>query len=354
MVIKTKLYLKENINGIKVIRIWSYIAANQGFFKRVLDYMSYAVMAVFTGLFVKTDIIIATSPQFFTAVGGRVLSFFKRKPWVMEVRDIWPESIVTVGAVKADCTTVKFLEKVELHLYKSADIIIVVTDAFKETIINKGILKEKIEVVKNGANRSLFKPVSKDKNLLAVLNLENKIIVGYIGTHGLAHSLDFVIDTIAKLRDIPIHFLFVGDGAIKKKIQNQAVDLGLTNITFIGLVSKDKIVSYLSILDCMLVPLKKETNFKTVIPSKIFETAAMQIPILLGVDGEAREMIEKYNAGLYFEPENEKEMIRQLKRLWGDPSLCKLLKAGGKRLAMDFDRKKMAKKMHCYCQSIVQ
>jgi len=350
---KNKLYQKETINGIKVIRIWSYIAANEGFFKRVLDYISYAVMAFFAGLFVKTDIIIATSPQFFTAVGGKVLSFFKRKPWIMEVRDIWPESIVTVGAAKADSKTIKFLEKVEVNLYKSANKIIVVTDTFKETIFKKGIVKNKIEVVKNGANMSLFKPVAKDENLLAKLNLVDKFIVGYIGTHGLAHSLDFVMDAIAKVIDPQIHFLFVGDGAVKKNIVSQAKELGLQNVTFIDSVSKDKVVSHISILDCMLVPLKKEDNFKTVIPSKIFETAAMQIPILLGVDGEARGIIEKYKAGLYFEPENQTAFLKQLEVLKADKILHNSLKEGAGKMAVAFDRKVLAEKMRLIINSVI-
>ena len=97
---RNKLYQREQVDGINVIRVWSYIAANKGFFKRTLDFISFSITSFIAGLFVKTDVIVATSPQFFTALSGRTLSFWKRKPWVMEVRDLWPESIKTVGAMK--------------------------------------------------------------------------------------------------------------------------------------------------------------------------------------------------------------------------------------------------------------
>ena len=131
---RNKLYQSEVMDGIKVIRVWSYITANEGFIKRILDYISFAVMAFFAGLFVKTDLIVATSPQFFTAVAGRWLAFFKRKKWVFEVRDLWPESIIAVGAMKRN-RAIRFFEWIEKRLYKSADHIIVVTDTFKKKII---------------------------------------------------------------------------------------------------------------------------------------------------------------------------------------------------------------------------
>ncbi len=144
---KNKLYQKEYIDGIKIIRIWSYITANEGTIKRILDYISYAIMAFFTALFYKTDIIIATSPQFFTAVTGSFLSIFKRTPWIMEVRDIWPESIVAVGAIK-NKRVIHFLEKVEKWLYKRANKIVVVTDSFKIDIKKKGIRLIKLKLLK--------------------------------------------------------------------------------------------------------------------------------------------------------------------------------------------------------------
>lgn len=339
---KNKLFQREEIDGIKVIRVWSYITANEGFVKRILDYISYSITSFFAGLFVKTDVIIATSPQFFTALSGRWLSFFKRKPWIFEVRDLWPESIVAVGAMKRN-KAIAFFEFLEKRLYKNADKIVVVTDAFKEKIIARGIDGEKIVVHKNGANLSLFKPQEKDEELLIKLELKNKKIFAYIGTHGMAHGLDFILKSVAEIQSThpDFHFLFIGDGAERNSLIQLKNDLNLSNVTFIESVSKKEVVSYLSIMDVALVNLKKSDTFLTVIPSKIFEAAAMDKPILLGLEGETKGIIEKYQAGLCYEPENKEDFLRKAINIL-DEENYQLYKQGCKALAVDFDRKKLA------------
>ncbi len=340
---KNKLYQKENFNGIEVIRVWSYITSNNGFFKRVLDYVSFAFMAFWVGLFTKHDIIIATSPQFFTTWAAWALSKVKRKPWIFELRDLWPESIKTVGAMKQG-KAIDFLEKIELALYKSCDKVVAVTDAFKTNLISRGIDANKIDVVTNGSNVELFYPRTKDEELLQELNLNDKFIVGYIGTHGMAHSLDFIVRSLAKIEDENIHFLFIGDGAMKKTIVKIAKDLNLKNITFLEPIKKDNVPKYLSICDVSLAPLKKEDNFKTVIPSKIFEASAMLKPTLLGVQGQAQEILEKYEAGICFEPENEKDFLEKL-YLLKDANVYEKCQAGCGALAKEYDRKALANNM---------
>ena len=341
---KNKLYQKEYIDGIEVIRVWSYITSNSGFIKRVLDYISFGVMAFFIGLFKKHDLIIATSPQFFTTWAAWGISKIRRKPWVFELRDLWPESIKTVGAMKQG-KVIDILEKIELGLYKSCDKVVAVTDAFKTNLISRGISKDKIEVVTNGSNMELFYARPKDMELLESLNLKDKFIVGYIGTHGMAHSLDFIVNSIAKVDDNDIHFLFIGDGAMKKTIVDIAKESNIKNITFLDPIKKDDVPKYLNICDVSLAPLKKEDNFKSVIPSKIFEASAMQKPTLLGVQGQAQEIIEKYNAGLCFEPENKKDFLEKLNILKSDTIKYEALQKGCVELAIDFDRKLLAKKM---------
>ncbi len=338
---KNKLYQKENIDGIEVIRVWSYITSNSGFVKRVLDYISFAVSAFIAGSFQKFDIIVATSPQFFTTWAGWALSKVKRKPWIFELRDLWPESIRTVGAMK-DEKILDFLEKIELALYKDAKCVIAVTDAFKQNLVNRGINGGKIEVVTNGANIDLFYPRPKDQKLLKKLGLENKFVVGYIGTHGMAHSLDFIVRSISKIKDPDIHFLFIGDGAMKSTIVELANKLNLKNITFLDPISKEEVPRYLSIIDVSLAPLKKSDTFKTVIPSKIFEASAMLKPTLLGVEGQAQEILEHYHACVCFEPENEKDFILKLYLLKSDKRFYIDCIKGCTVLAENFDRKKLA------------
>lgn len=341
---KNKLYQKEVVDGIKVIRVWTYIVPNKGFLKRTLDYISYSVSAFIAGLFVSTDVIIATSPQFFTALAGRVLSKWKRKPWIMEVRDLWPESIKTVGAMK-DNLFIRYFEWQEKRCYKSAKHIVVVTDSFKRKLVERGIAAEKISVVKNGVNKDLFKPVPKDEALIKQLHLEGKTIIGYIGTHGMAHKLDFILEAAHRLEgDSSLHFLLIGGGAMKEQLLKQKEELGCTNVTMLDPVMKNEVARYISILDVCLINLKKSPLFTTVIPSKMFENAGMGKPILMGVEGEAKDIIESYGAGVCFEPENYDDFAAKLRYLL-TPSVYDECKRNCKRLADDFDRSKLAMRM---------
>lgn len=341
---RNKLLSSEVIDGIKVIRVWSYITSNEGFLKRTLDYMSFSIIAFLTGLTIKTDVIVATSPQFFAALAGRWLAFFKSKPWIMEVRDMWPESIRTVGAMK-EGKLLDIFEWLELRLYKTARLVIPVTDSFKKNMVSRGIDEAKIKVVKNGANLELYRGQSKEVDLLEELGLIDKFVIGYIGTHGLAHKLDFVLDCASEITDPKVHFLFIGAGAKKSELVTQAEEMQLKNVMFLDPVAKAEVWRYISILDAMVVPLKKSDLFKTVIPSKIFETAAMTVPILLGVDGEAREIVENYKAGIFFEPENTKDLLNGIDRLQTDLKLYDELKEGCLKLALDHDRKNLAREM---------
>ncbi len=340
---KNKFYQKENIDGIEVIRVWSYITSNNGFIKRVLDYVSFGMMAFFVGLFTKHDIIIATSPQFFTTWAAWGISKIKRKPWIFELRDLWPDSIKTVGAMK-DGFALSVLQKIEMGLYLDADKVVTVTDAFKRVLTDRGVDGSKIEVVTNGANLDLYGSREKDFGLIEKLGLQNKFIIGYIGTLGMAHGLHFIVQAAARIKDSETHLLFIGDGAAKKEAEALAKKLNLKNITFLPIIPKEKVPQYLSIVDVSLVPLKKTDTFKTVIPSKIFEAAAMQKPILLGVQGQAQEIIEAYDAGLCFEPENEENFLSKMEEI-RDKARYKELQAGCADLAKNFDRKRLADKM---------
>ncbi len=340
---KNKLISHEVKDGIKVIRVWTYITANEGFIKRILDYISFAVMAFLVGLWIKTDIIVATSPQFFTAISGRWLSFFKFRPWIMEVRDLWPESIAAVGAMN-EGRLYKFLEWVELRLYKSAKKIIVVTDTFKQKITARGIESAKIDVHKNGVVLDFFKPSPKDKELMdANPQLHGKKVFAYIGTHGMAHGLSFILSSLPKLQDdLPqAHFLFIGEGAEKVNLLKQAKELNLTNVTFLPFVPKDEVVRYLSLMDVALVNLMKSDTFKTVIPSKIFEAAALRKPILLGLQGETKGIVESFNAGICFKPEDQRDFIAQCHAILDEQRYLEF-QNGCQRLAEAYNRKLIA------------
>jgi len=349
---KNKLSQKEIIDGIQVFRVWSFIVANKGTIKRSLDYLSFSFSAFFAGLFLKTDVIIATSPQFFTAIAGRKLAYWKRKPWIMEVRDLWPESIKNVEAVK-NAFIINKLEKQELKCYRRANGIVTVTEGVRQGVVSKIPDKEKVIVVTNAANIDLFRPGNGTNEIREKYGLKNKLIISYIGTHGMAHKLDFILNTASKLKNKNIHFLMIGDGAEKENLKAQAERLKLENVTFVDTVSKEKVVEFIASTDVALINLKRSELFLGAIPSKIFESAAMEKPILLGVDGEARELVEKYGAGLYFEPENEADLIEKINLFLNKEVDLEKMKLGCRQLAIDFDRKLLAKKMLDFVQKQV-
>ena len=271
---RNKLISKKTVDGIKVIRVWTFIAPNRKFLRRTIDHLSFAISSFIVGLFISTDRIIATSPQFFTALGGSWLSFFKRTPWVMEVRDLWPNSIVAVGHMKENSRVFRFLKKIELNLYRHASKIVVVTDSFKGYLESYRIDSSKIGVFKNGIVKDNF--VS-NGNLPVRLKaeLKNKTVIGYIGTIGLAHKLDFILECADDIKEEKYHFLIMGDGAKKHELLKLKDKLGLENVSILDGVDRSLVPTYLSICEYSIVNLKKSDEFKKVIPSKIFESIAL-------------------------------------------------------------------------------
>ena len=335
---------RETIDGVKVERVWSFITANEGFAKRVIDHLSFAFSAFLRGLGQKADVIVATSPQFFTTFAAFALSKVKRRPWVFEVRDLWPATIAAVGTIRHK-RILAFLEKIELFLYRDATMVVVVTEAFKRDLVERGIDPGKIRVVTNGVDIASFEPRPKDEELVERHGLQGKTVVGYIGTHGNCQGLEFIVDCAAAVNDPTAHFLFVGAGADRQAVIDRSAALGLTNTTFVESVPKDQVARYIATSDIMLVPLKKAEVFTTVIPSKIFEAAGMERPILIGVDGEARAIIERFDAGRYYEPEDQPSFLAALAGMRCEGSERDAMVDGCRRIAAHYDRNRLAGEM---------
>ena len=346
-------YQREQMNGIEVIRVWSYISANAGFAKRILDYLSFAASSFLAGLFVGADVIVATSPQFFTTLSGFGLSIGKRTPWVFELRDLWPDSIKAVSAMSND-RVLAGLESLELFLYGRADLIVAVSPAFKQNLITRGVEENKIEVVTNGADLDMFAPGPPARELSDALGLTDKFVVGYVGTHGMAHNLEGLIDACDRCTDPEIRFLFIGDGAKKQEIEELVKRKRLSNVVLLAPVPKEEIARYWRLVDVALVPLRKDPVFKTVIPSKIFEAAAMGKPILLGVEGQARQIVDEFDAGLSFEPDNADEFLDRVALLKNDRALYLRLSENCRALAQNYDRRALAARMYGLLQDLVE
>jgi len=352
---KNSWYQKEKIEGIDVVRIKTYMTANEGVVKRTLDYTSFMCASLLVGLFIKkADVVVATSPQFFCACSGFAVAKLKRKPFIFELRDFWPESIKAVGAINKTLI-ISFFEKIEQFLYKKSDLIIPVTQSFKKTLIERDIDSNKICVVRNGVDLEKFYPRDRDSKLEEEFNIKGKTVVGYIGTHGLAHSLITLVQVAEILQDRnDIVFMFVGSGAIKKQLLKIVNNKRLENILFIDRQPHDQIARYWSMCDLSIIHLRNLSIFKDVIPSKIFESMAMGIPILLGQPkGEATEIINKYDLGIVISPENKHEMVDAITELADDKEKRNAFKINAKQSKKEFDRKLAARKMLDAIESIM-
>lgn len=322
---------REIVDGIKVVRVPIYAAANKGLLKRSLNYASFSASATLLGPAVtsRPDVLIATSPQFMCGVAGRLVAWGKRVPFVFEVRDLWPRSIVEVGAMKANSPAVKVLELLEWALYKTADHIVAVTESFVDEIAATGVSKDKISVVTNGVDLELFQPGERASAREALGLPSDKFIATYVGTHGMAHGLDLVLDAAQALSAKPIHFLLVGEGAEKAALKQRAQTQGINNVTFWDQRPRTEVAKILNASDLCLVLLRDKGLFRTVIPSKIFEFMGAGRPILTTVDGESRTIIETAGAGVFSSPGDANALVATLEALLG-PDAGQRLEAMGR------------------------
>lgn len=345
---RNRLWQHETTDGIRVIRVWSYISANEGFALRTLDYVSYMVSAVLAAPFVrKVDLIVGTSPQFFTACAAYAASRTRRVPYVFELRDLWPESIRAVGAMK-EGRALRALERLELFLYRKAARVVSVTQSFKRNLVERGVDPAKIAVVTNGVDVFRFTPRPKDADLVARHGLAGKFVAGYVGTHGMAHALETVLDAAKRFQDAGddrFRFLLLGDGARKQALVARAEELGLRNVVFVHSVPKDEVARYWSLIDVSIIHLRRTELFTTVIPSKLFECLGMGIPVLHGVAGESAEIVEREGVGLVVEPENAEALSAGLAQLADDPELLARLRARCLAAAPTYDRSVLARRM---------
>ncbi|MGD0193215.1 MAG: glycosyltransferase family 4 protein [Rhizomicrobium sp.] len=338
------LYRREQLDGIDVVRVWSFLAPNTGVVLRALDFASFALSGALAGFFEAPDVIMATSPQLLTGYAGHVVARAKRRPWVFEVRDLWPESITAVEAMK-DGVFMRMLARMERHLYRSADRIVTVTEPLRVRIAENGVPREKIGVVPNGANLRRLTPRDKSADLLKRLKLDGRFIVGYVGTHGMAQGLEVVLKAAHLLNGTDIHFLFVGEGARRKALMSMASALALDNVTFTGVVPSDVAVEHLALSDAIVIPLKNSALFEGALPSKIFEAAAMEKPIIVSANGISAETVKSFGAGLVAEPGDPHALAQAIKRLKASAVLREQCRAGCRELARAHDRDRLAKMM---------
>ena len=339
-------YMKEDMGGVTVIRVKSYIAANEGFLKRILDYVSFMVTGGIVAMFQKRpDILITTSPQFFCAVAGWGVSRLRRLPWIFELRDLWPASIVAVGAMK-EGIAIKTLYWMEMSMYRAADRVIAVTKGLKQDLVDRGIPSDKIVVVRNGADTNRFTPRPKDATFVEKFGLQGKFVVGYYGTIGMGAGVQTAVDAGRVLRDRgrdDIVIMLAGAGAEYDEVEKSIQEQGLTNVKLLPPFDQADMPAVWSLLDAAIVMMKDRPLFRATISSKTFEALAMGMPVIMSLPaGEATGLVDEYGFGINVLPENPEDMANAIQKLADDPALTKALGQKALEASRDFSRERSA------------
>lgn len=343
-----RLVCSEQVDGIDVIRVWLIPFPNRRTRRRILNYASFWLSSSFVGTFLsRPDIVIATSPQLLVGLTGWWLGKVKHVPSIFEVRDLWPESLMAVGISGQRSVLYRALGAVAHFLYRHSDQIVAVTPAFKDYLVaNRDVEEEKIAVVENGVETELFSP-GKDGAIRQEFGLEGKFVVSYIGTIGMAHGLDTVLKAAEQFPadSSNVRFLLVGEGAEKEKLRNLAAGRGLKNVLFVDQRPRALMPACIRASDACLVLLKKQDIFRTVIPTKLLEFMSCGKPVILGVEGQASEIVESAKAGLCVEPEDATALAAAINELASQPALGRSFGNNGRRWIVNhFSRAKTADK----------
>ena len=347
----------EVLDGVDVVRVWSYVSANRGFFRRVVAQLSFGSLA---GLFGsrtvgRPDVIIVESPPLFDAFAGRILARWKRAPYIFTVADIWPESAVQLGALH-NRLAIWLAERVEWSTYRGAAAVWAVTNGIRQTLLKRGLPGDRVFALPNGADVRKFTPMDKFA-ARAELGWGDEFTVLYAGTIGLSHGLATVLDAADRLRaHRDIRIILMGDGAAKAALVAEARQRGMANVTFVEAQPHERMPLVISASDACLVSLRKVPLFEGALPSKIYEAMACARPILLAVDGEARQLIVNETGAAFHVPQEDAEALAQaILALRAQPSLATEMGRRGRTLVVSrFDRDKLTSQLEEHIAAVLR
>ena len=309
-----RMTLTENTSGIRVVRTWLCPVANRSSVERMVNYVSFFLSAIVRGVFLqRPDAIIGTSPQLLSAAAGWLLAKRFRRPFILEVRDLWPESLPASGVGTTEGFTYQILDTIASFLYKASDLVVVVAEPFRAVIAGKSPTA-RIDVVENGVEENLFKPYPKEE-CKEEFGLKRFFLVSYIGTVGQAHGVQTLLKAAATLEDRypDLRFLIVGEGAEREELQKAACHL--PNVDFWGERPRNEIPKIIGASDVCVVLLKNNEVFEKVLPTKILEFFACGRPVVAGVRGFIADLVEKSKAGIVIEPGSDTELGDAIERM---------------------------------------
>ncbi|MFC4303462.1 glycosyltransferase family 4 protein [Cohnella boryungensis] len=347
----------EEIEGVTIIRNYVYATPNEGFYKKTLGHLSFMFSSILFGFWKvkKPDIILVSSPTFFSVFSGLFYSVFKRKPFVFEVRDLWPDAVVKLGALK-NKLIISCLERMELFLYRRSKRVVTVTKSFKEQLIERGIPENKIEVITNGVDLPQFEALHPEavQSLREAYQWGEKKILLYVGAHGISQGLSTIIEVADQLRHRhDLYFVFVGEGAEKRKLEELVLEKQLGNVQFIHEQPKEKIALFYQAAYLSFVPLRNLPLFSAYIPSKMFEIMGSGCPIVASLAGEAARILEDSKGAIVVQAENVEAIAEAVLRIADDrPFRDELGNLGKLFVGRNYSRDALAGKYSRLLQSI--
>jgi glycosyltransferase involved in cell wall biosynthesis len=313
---------RERRDGYRVLRTWLYATPNEGIARKTIGHLSFMVSAVLLGWRPSgpADVVVVSSPTFFSIGAGWLLARLKRARLVVEIRDLWPAIFTELG-VLTNRRLIGLLERLELAAYAAANTVVVVSDGFRANLIARGVPAAKVHTIRNGVRPGEFDPgAAADPRLRARLGARpGDCLVLYAGTHGISQGLTSVADAAARLAGQPVRFAFVGEGADKRRLSDRVAELGLRNVTLLPGVPHDQVPALLAAADICLVPLRDVPLFSAFIPSKMFECLAAGRPVVGAMTGEAAQILREAGAQVV-PPEDSTALAGAIGALAADPA----------------------------------
>jgi len=344
---------------VDVLRCHVSESYNVNFLGRLWGYFSFMFSTIWGGLFkIKGpyDVILVTSPPLFVGMTAYVLSRLRRTPFVFEVRDLWPESAIDTGVLK-NKGVIQMAYWFEKFIYQRARFVNVLTPAFREKLIDKGIPAGKIKFIPNAADFTLSEKLRNfdGEAFKKELGLEGRFVITYVGAHGVANHLIQLLDAAGHLRDTNITFQLIGSGMQKEMLLEETGKRGLKeHVIFRDPVAKEEVFKYIIASDMGASVLKKVDTFKTIYSNKTFDYMSCRRPVLLAIDGVSRELVEEAKCGVYVEPENAVDIATKLKAIYTQPAKLKEMGNNGFLYARKhFDREKLAEEYLSYLEEVV-
>jgi glycosyltransferase involved in cell wall biosynthesis len=344
---RRRLRVLERVDGYDIVRTWLYATPNEGFVKKTIGHLSFMVTSVLLGVrrAGSADVVVVSSPTFFSIFGAWAIAKLKRAPLVIDVRDLWPALFVELG-VLTNRRLIGLLERLELWAYGQAAEVVVVSEGFRQDLIRRGVPAEKVTTIRNGADLDRFTPGSDPGPGRRQLGAaDGEVLALYLGTHGLCHGLDTVVEAAFLLADtpgVPVRIALVGEGAKRSELVAQVDQSGVTNLTMHPGVPWDEVPGLLAAADICLVPLRDVPLLSTFIPSKIFEYFAAGKAVIGALRGEAAEILRDAGA-LVVEPGDPAVLAGAIAELAGDADRRAAMGGEARRyVTTHFDRHQLA------------